>query len=287
MAEAYPRCILTLSCPERLGILAAIGRFFVDHNAYVCDAAHYGDQDNCRFFFRADVEIRDPGYDRDALAAAFEPVAQEYEMDWSLHDAGYRPRLLVLVSQHGHCLNDLLYRHRSGLLPADVVAVASNHDTFQGQVEWHGLPFHYLPVTPETKPQQETQIRELVEGYAADFIILARYMQILSDDFTARYPGRIINIHHALLPSFKGANPYRRAWERGVKMIGATAHFATAELDEGPIIEQDVERVDHQHSPRDLASVSQHVERTVLTRAVSYVAEHRVLCNEQRTVVFG
>jgi len=286
MDDAYSRCILQLSCPERLGILAAIGQFFADHNAYVCDVAHFGDQDNCRFFFRAEVEIRDGRYDRDTLASAFETLARDYEMDWALHDAAYRPRLLILVSQYGHCLNDLLYRYRTGLLPADVVAVASNHNTFQRQVEWHDLPFHYLPVTPETKPQQETQIHDLVEHYDTDFIILARYMQILTDEFTSRYPSRIINIHHALLPSFKGANPYRRAWERGVKMIGATAHFATAELDEGPIIEQDVERVDHQHSPSDLASVSQHVERAVLTRAVSYVAQHRVLCNEQRTVVF-
>ena len=286
MPEAYPRCILTLSCPERLGILSEIGRFFADHNAYVCDAAHFGDQDKCRFFFRAEVEIRDERYQQNALEKAFATLAQEFEMDWELHDADARPRLLILVSQHGHCLNDLLYRYRTGLLPADVVAVASNHETFRRQVGWHDLPFHYLPVTPETKPQQEAEIHELVERYRADYIILARYMQILSDDFTSRYPGRIINIHHALLPSFKGANPFRRAWERGVKMIGATAHFATADLDEGPIIEQDVERVDHQHSPKDLASVSQDVERTVLTRAVSYVAERRVLLNDQRTVVF-
>jgi len=207
-------------------------------------------------------------------------------MDWALHDAERRPRLLVLVSQHGHCLNDLLYRHHSGLLPAQVAAVASNHETFRDQAAWHGLPFHHLPVTPETKPQQEAEIHALVERYQADFIVMARYMQILSDDFTARYPGRIINIHHALLPSFKGANPYRRAWERGVKMIGATAHFATAALDEGPIIEQDAARVDHQHTPQDLAGVSRDIERTVLARAVGYVAEHRVLLNGQRTVVF-
>lgn len=286
MAEAYPRCILTLSCPERLGILAEIGRFFFDHNAYVCDAAHFGDQDNCRFFFRADIEIRDGRHDRDSLAAAFQPLADEYEMTWELQDADARPRLLILVSQHGHCLNDLLYRYRTGLLPADVTAVASNHDTCRRQVEWHDLPFHYLPVTPETKPQQEAEVHKLVEKYEADFIILARYMQILTDEFTSGYPGRIINIHHALLPSFKGANPFRRAWERGVKMIGATAHFATADLDEGPIIEQDVERVDHEHAPKDLAGVSQDVERTVLSRAVSYVAERRVLLNDQRTVVF-
>lgn len=285
-ARAHGRWILTLSCPERRGILAALGRFFTDHGAYVREASHFGDQDKCRFFFRADFELRDEHYDHEALTGAFEPLAREYRMTWDLNDAEARPRLLVLVSQWGHCLNDLLYRHRSDLLPAGVVAVASNHETFRSQVDWHDLPFHYLPVTPDTRPEQERRIHELVEQYDAEFIILARYMQILSDDFTSRYPGRVINIHHALLPSFKGANPFRRAWERGVKMIGATAHFATADLDEGPIIEQDVVRVDHQHTPRDLARVSQDIERIVLTRAVSYAAERRVLLNDERTVVF-
>lgn len=286
MTNSYSRCILTLSCPERVGILAAIGRFFADHEAYVYDAAHFGDQSSCRFFFRGHFELRDPQHSRQTLEQAFAPLAQEFEMAWQLHEAEQRPRLLVLVSNYDHCLNELLYRYRSGWLPADIMAVASNHETFRRQVEWHDLPFHYLPITPETKPQQETELHRLIARYETDFIILARYMQILTPDFTNRYPGRIVNIHHALLPGFKGANTYQRAWERGVKIIGATAHFATAEMDEGPIIEQDVVRVDHKHTPEDLARVSQDIERTVLTRAIRYVAEHRVFLSDQRAVVF-
>lgn len=284
--EQRQRWILTVSCPERLGILADLGRFLSDHGAYIRDAAHFGDQSKCRFFFRADFELRREEHDGKTLRRAFASLAESYEMDWHLQDANERPRLLVLVSHYGHCLNDLLYHYRSDFLPAEIVGVVSNHETFRPHVEWHGLPFHYLPVTPETKPQQEAQIQQLVEHYQAEFIILARYMQILSDDFTARYPSRIINIHHALLPSFKGANPFRRAWERGVKVIGATAHFATADLDEGPIIEQDVSRVNHEYTPDDIARVSRDVERVVLTRAVSYAAQRRLLPNGERTVVF-
>jgi len=286
MSEDKRRSILTVSCPERLGILADLGQFLRDHGAYVRDASHFGDQGKCRFFFRADFELRTEAPDLAALREAFEPVARQYGMEWELHDATERPRVLVLVSHYGHCLNDLLYNYRSDLLPADIVGVISNHETFRRQVEWHGLAFHHLPVTPETKPQQEAEIRELIEAYDAEFIVMARYMQILSDEFTASYPGRIINIHHALLPSFKGANPFRRAWERGVKVIGATAHFATADLDEGPIIEQDVARVDHGYTPDDIARVSRHIERVVLTRAVRYAAQRRILLNGERTVVF-
>ncbi len=286
MSQPYPRYILTLRCPERMGILARLAQLFTDHNVYLCEIAHFGDQQTCKFFFRADLEIRASSPDPQAFSADMESVGHEFDMDWYLTPADERPRLLVLVSQHGHCLNDLMYHHRSGLLSGDVVAVASNHDTFRRHVEWHDLPFHYLPITPETKAQQEDELDRLITGYRVDYIILARYMQILSDEMTARYPGRIINIHHALLPSFKGANPYRRAWERGVKMIGATAHFATADLDEGPIIEQDVQRVDHKHTVEDLTNVGRNVERTVLTRAVNWVTEQRVLLNGNGTVVF-
>ncbi len=286
MTANHPRYILTLSCPERVGILGRLGRFLEGHEAYAREIAHFGDQSSCRFFFRADIELRGADGDGERLQRDFAGLADELEMAWSLRAIEDRPRLLVLVSQHGHCLNDLMYHHRSGLLSGDVVAVGSNHETFRRHVEWHDLPFHYLPITPGTKPQQEDELDRLVSGYRADYIILARYMQILSDEFTARHHGRVVNIHHALLPSFKGANPYRRAWERGVKMIGATAHFATADLDEGPIIEQGVERVDHKHTPADLTDVGRTVERTVLTRAVNWVAEQRVLLNGQRTVVF-
>ena len=286
MTATRPRYILTLSCPERVGILARLGHFLEEHEAYAREIAHFGDQSSCRFLFRADIELRSAMSDGDKLERDFAALADELEMTWSLRPAHERPRLLVLVSQHGHCLNDLMYHQRSGLLSGDVVAVGSNHQTFRRHVEWHDLPFHYLPITPETKAQQEDELDRLIAGYQADYIILARYMQILSDEFTARHHGRIVNIHHALLPSFKGANPYRRAWERGVKMIGATAHFATANLDEGPIIEQGVERVDHKQTPEDLTNVGRNIERTVLTRAVNWVCEQRVLLDGQRTVVF-
>jgi len=287
MTASESRYILTLSCPPQVGILARLGQCLADHGAHTRELAHFADADETRFFLRTEITVAGADSERARLEADLAALAGELAMDWSLHGATVRPRLLVLVSQHGHCLNDLLYHHRSGSLPAEVAAVASNHETFRETVEWHGLPFYYLPITPETKAEQEDRIRALIDDHAADFVILARYMQILSEAFTQRYQGRLVNIHHALLPSFKGANPYRRAWERGVKMIGATAHFATADLDEGPIIDQGVARVDHKHSPEDLERVGNDVERSVLTRAVRALATRRVFLHGQRTIVFG
>jgi len=284
--ENYPRYILMVSCPEAPGILGRLGQFLSEHKLYVRDAAHFGDQERCMFFFRGYFEVREEGLDRSKLAEAFQPIAEEFRMEWNLYNENEGGRLLVLVSRYGHCLDDLLYQHRHHELPGEIVAVASNHETFKDEVEGNGLPFHYLPVRPETKPQQEEKLLGLIDYYKPDYIVLARYMQLLSPGLIARYPGRIINIHHSLLPSFKGAKPFRQAWERGVKMIGATAHFVTAELDAGPIIEQDVERVDHKHTPKDIGRISEDIERTVLTRAVTYLTEKRVLINGQRTVVF-
>jgi len=281
------RYVLTLSCPEGEGILGDVGQYFVDHDAVTRDAAHFGDPDAGRFFFRAAFEPLRGTTDARALRRDFAPIAERHDMSWQLYDAGYRPRLLVLVSHYGHCLDDLLFRYRNGFLPAEIVAVASNHETFRELVEWHGLPFHHVPVKGVGKARQEAQLAEIADANEADYIILARYMQILSDDFCARYPGRVINVHHALLPAFKGGNPYRRAHERGVKIIGATAHFATSDLDEGPIIEQDVARVHHGHTTGDLAAVGRDIERTVLARAVAHAVEHRVLLNGSKTVVFS
>ena len=279
--------VLTFSCPESGGILGDVGRYFAEHGAVTREAAHFSDPEARRFFFRAAFEPQADAASAAGLRAGFAPVAQAHDMNWQLYDAGYRPRLLLLVSHYGHCLDDLLFRYRNGLLEADIVAVASNHETFRDLVEWHGLAFHHLPLQGTRKREQETRLAELADAGGADYIVLARYMQILSNDFCARYPGRIINVHHALLPAFKGGHPYQRAYDRGVKVIGATAHFATSDLDEGPIIEQDVARVHHGHTPEDLASVGQDIERSVLARAVAHAAEHRVLLNGAKTVVFS
>ena len=207
-------------------------------------------------------------------------------MTYAVHDLSQRRRVLVLVSQQGHCLNDLLFRVESGSLPVEVPAIVSNHEDFRDLAEWHGIPFHHVPVTRDTKPAAEAELRRLVELYSADTIALARYMQILSSELCADFPGRIINIHHSLLPSFKGAKPYTQAHDRGVKVIGATAHYVTADLDEGPIIEQDFRRVDHRMSPAELASVGQELEAMAFARALRWHAEHRVVLRGRRTIVF-
>lgn len=278
---------LIFKCPEGEGILRDVGDYFRRHDCVTREASHFGDPEQGRFFFRAQLAPRRGDPEIRSMRADFQAIAEAHAMDWQLYGAGYRPRLLVLVSQYGHCLDDLLFRYRNGFLEADIVAVASNHEDFRDLVEWHGLAFHHLPVQGVGKERQEARLAELADTHQTDYIILARYMQILSDDFCARYSGRIINVHHALLPAFKGANPYRRAYERGVKIIGATAHFATAELDEGPIIDQDVARVHHGYDEDDLVAVGRDTERTVLGRAVSLAVEHRVLLNNAGTVVFS
>jgi formyltetrahydrofolate deformylase len=208
-------------------------------------------------------------------------------MQWSLHPAAIRPRVLIAVSKFGHCLYDLLHRWKSGLLPVEIVGVVSNHDAMRSFVEWNGLPFHLFPVTKDTKAEQEAQVLALADELAVDLVVLARYMQILSPDLCAQLSGRCINIHHSFLPSFKGAKPYHQAFERGVKIIGATAHYVTTDLDEGPIIEQGVQRVDHGHTPDDLVRMGQEIECSVLARAVVWHAERRILINGVKTVVFG
>ena len=285
MASDLPTYVLTMSCPDQPGIVADVGRFLVDHGCNIVESAQYGDPDNGRFFLRTSFHsLR--GRTLAGLEEAFTPIARKFDMQAQFFDLSAPVRTLVMVSKLGHCLNDLLFRHGIGALPVDIRAIVSNHADFQGLAEQNGIPFHLAPITPETKAQQEAALTQLVESEGIELIVLARYMQVLSEDFCARYPGRIINIHHSFLPSFKGAKPYHRAHDRGVKLIGATAHYVTADLDEGPIIEQGVERVRHKHSANDLVAIGRDIESVVLARAVSWHAEHRVLLNGHRTVIF-
>jgi formyltetrahydrofolate deformylase len=272
-----------LSCPDRPGIVAAVSGVLAERDCNIVESQQFGDRGTGRFFMRTQFDA--PDGRGDALTEAFTALTPEFTLDWLLYDLAVRSRVLILVSRHGHCLNDLLYRQRSGLLGIDVVAVASNHPDMRPLTQSYGIDYHHLPVTTETRSAQEAEILALVEHYQADLVVLARYMQVLSDDLCAKLPGRIMNIHHSFLPSFKGAKPYHQAHERGVKLIGATAHYVTAHLDEGPIIEQEVARVDHTHGPDELMAVGRDMECLALARAVRWHAEHRVLLNADRTVV--
>jgi formyltetrahydrofolate deformylase len=277
--------LLTLSCPDRIGIVADVASFLVENGCNIVESAQYGDHDNGRFFLRTGFESLS-GRTLPELEAAFAPIAARHGMNARFYDASRKTPTLIMVSRFGHCLNDLLFRWRIGALPIEVKAVVSNHADFRDLVEQAGLPFHHLPVTPQTKPQQEAALEALVADLGVELIVLARYMQILSPQMCARHAGRIINIHHSFLPSFVGARPYHAAHARGVKLIGATAHYVTEDLDEGPIIEQAVERVSHSHSVADYIAVGRDLEALVLARAVKWHAEHRVLLNGRRTVIF-
>ena len=277
--------ILTLSCPDRTGIVFRVSGLLFEHGCNIVDAQQFGDGESGRFFLRVHFETPDAAR-IDAVRAAFAPVARDYAMDWQLHDARRRARLLVLVSKQGHCLNDLLFRTHGRQLPAEIVAVASNHDKYAPLTASYGVPFHHLPVEGAMREAQERALLDLVERERIDLVVLARYMQILSPGLCAALAGRAMNIHHSFLPSFKGAQPYHQAWARGVKVIGATAHYVTADLDEGPIIEQDVAHVDHAMTPGDLVRIGSDIESRVLARAVRRHVEHRILLNGHRTVVF-
>jgi formyltetrahydrofolate deformylase len=276
--------ILTLSCPDRPGVVAAVAGCLFDLRGNILEAAQFEDRERGVFFMRVHFETPQS---RAILEDALAGIAQRLALNWRLRAVGERGRVLLLVSQFDHCLGDLLYRSRIGELPMDVVGIVSNHPREVMKISVIGdIPFHYLPVTRETKPQQEQQIKALIESTGAELIVLARYMQILSDDMARFLSGRCINIHHAFLPSFKGARPYHQAYERGVKIIGATAHYVTADLDEGPIIAQDIEHVTHADTPEDLTRKGRNIEQRVLARAVSYHLQSRVLLNGGKTVVF-
>ena len=280
-----PDYILTLSCPDQTGIVYRVSGLLFEAGCNILDAQQFGDEETGRFFLRVHFETPDAAR-IDAVRAAFAPVARDYAMDWQLHDARRRARLLVLVSKQGHCLNDLLFRAHSRQLPVDIAGIVSNHGDFAALADSYGVPFHHLPVTAATKATQEQQIVELVDKHNIDLVVLARYMQILSPELCDALAGRAINIHHSFLPSFKGAKPYHQAHQRGVKIIGATAHYVTRDLDEGPIIEQDIARVDHAMTPKDLVRMGSDIESLVLARAVRRHVEHRILLNGHRTVVF-
>jgi formyltetrahydrofolate deformylase len=283
-----PSYILTLSCEDRVGIVAAVSGHLASIGGFILDSQQYADPDAQRFFMRVEFKASGGHFPEtvDALRTGLLPVAQEFAMAWELVAACERPRLMIAVSKASHCLNDLLHRWHTGNLPVDVVGVISNHQDLRALTEWHGLPYHYLPVSPETRDAQEAALLALFTDSRADHLVLARYMQVLSPAVAERLSGRCINIHHSFLPSFKGAQPYRRAHERGVKLIGATAHYVTGDLDEGPIIEQDVERVDHRATEQDLVRMGRDIEARVLARAVRWAAERRVLLNGVRTIVF-
>lgn len=281
-----PRFYLTLSCPDRIGIVADVASFYAAHGCNILDSAQYGDPDNGRFFMRTGFEST-RGVGLDALRAAFKPISAKYEMDSNFYDQGEKTSTVILVSKLSHCLNDLLYRTSIEALPIDIKAVVSNHLDFKDFVEKsYGIPFHHVPVTPTTKAAQMRALGETLKEIGAELIVLARYMQVLTPELCERYPARIINIHHSFLPSFIGARPYHRAHERGVKLIGATAHYVTSDLDEGPIIEQAVERVRHDQSTNDFVAVGRDIESIVLARAVKWHAQRRVLLNGNSTVVF-
>ncbi|CUX83205.1 MAG: formyltetrahydrofolate deformylase PurU [Roseibaca calidilacus] len=280
-----PKFALTVTCTRARGIVAAIAGFLAEQGCNITDASQFDDMQTGKFFMRVSFDS-ETGSGLDDLQAAFGPIAEPFGMDYAFHDEAARMKVIIMVSRFGHCLNDLLYRWRIGALPIDIVAVISNHMDYQKVVVNHDIPFHCIPVTKANKPQAEARIMEVVEQTGAELIVLARYMQVLSDEMCQKMSGRIINIHHSFLPSFKGANPYKQAFERGVKLIGATSHYVTADLDEGPIIEQDIVRVTHAQSPSDYVSLGRDVESQVLARAIHAHIHRRVFLNGNKTVVF-
>ncbi|MBD9597451.1 MULTISPECIES: formyltetrahydrofolate deformylase [unclassified Ensifer] len=277
--------VLTISCKSTRGIVASVTGYLAGIGCNIVDSSQFDDLQTGLFFMRLTF-ISEEGADQAAIEKGFVPVAERFAMNWELYNSEQRMKVLLMVSRFGHCLNDLLYRWKIGALPIDIVGVVSNHFDYQKVIVNNDIPFHHIKVTKENKPQAEARLMEIVEQSEADLIVLARYMQVLSDAVCKKMSGRIINIHHSFLPSFKGANPYKQAFERGVKLIGATAHYVTEDLDEGPIIEQDVARITHAQSPDDYVSIGRDVESQVLARAVHAHIHHRVFMNGNKTIVF-
>ncbi|MBN2176605.1 MAG: formyltetrahydrofolate deformylase [Demequinaceae bacterium] len=275
--------VLSLSCPDGPGIVHAVTGVLAEHGGNITESQQFGDPDTGLFFMRVEVTSPAP---RNEIAAALAPLAERFSMEWSLDVSGRPMRTLVLVSTSAHCVNDLLFREREGTLPIEIVGVVGNHDNLKDLTTFYGKAFHHIPVTRDSKAESEVALIGLVDDLDVELVVLARYMQILSPELCERLSGRAINIHHSFLPSFKGARPYLQAHDRGVKLIGATAHYVTSDLDEGPIIEQDVERVDHTFAPEALAATGADLERRALSRAVRWHAEHRILLNGHRTIVF-
>lgn len=279
--------VLTLSCPDRPGIVSAVSTFLAHNGQNILDAQQFNDVETGKFFMRVVFTAADLAVGLPALQTGFAAIAERFGMEWQMRDRASRRRVMLLVSKSDHCLVDILYRWRTGELEMIPTAIVSNHPReAYGSLDFGDIPFHYLPVTKETKRQQEDAVWQLAQDTQTDLVVLARYMQILSDEMSARLSGRCINIHHSFLPGFKGAKPYHQAHERGVKLIGATAHYVTSDLDEGPIIDQDVERISHRDTPDDLVRKGRDIERRVLARAIRYHLADRVILNGRKTVVF-
>ena len=278
--------VLKFSCKDQPGIVAAVANLFALQGFNIRESSQFEDRDTGKFFMRTVFSSCQGEKDINQVRSVFIPLATRFKMDWQLNDYAYKPRIIIAVSQWGHCLVHLLNAWKREALPVEIVAVISNHNEMASLCEWYSVPFHYLPISKETKPEQEAQILSLMDQLNTDFLVLARYMQILSSNLCKRLAGRAINIHHSFLPGFKGAKPYHQAYKRGVKLIGATAHYVTEDLDEGPIIEQEVGRVTHSQSPHQLVELGRDLERVVLQRAVLWHAQNRVLLNGDKTVVF-
>lgn len=285
MVDSGHSCILTVVCPDTMGVVAAVAGYLTEKRLFIEESSHFGDPDTGTFFMRTRFVPRGEGFSRTDFAEGFDEIGRRFDMQWQVHDTRIRPRVLIMVSKYDHCLNDLLYRYRTGALRMNVPAIVSNHMDLARLASWHDVPYFHVPITADSRGTAEARLMEIVEDTRADLIVLARYMQVLSPGLCERYAGRIINIHHSFLPGFKGARPYHEAHRRGVKLIGATAHYVTAELDEGPIIEQMVERADHTMSADDLAATGRDVESITLARAVKLHLERRVFLNGSRTVV--
>ena len=286
VAASSDKYILTVACPDTIGIVAATSTFFAENGAFISESVHYGDDETGRFFLRT---VFSKGSDDwpgiDAICQGMSVIGRKFDMDWNVYPMKEKPRVMIAVSKFGHCLNDLLHAWVTGRLPIEISCVISNHEDFRKLVEMHDLAFHYLPVSKDTKRDQEKQILHLMDDTDSELLVLARYMQVLSAEMCDALKGRCINIHHSFLPSFKGAKPYQQAHARGVKLIGATAHYVTSDLDEGPIIEQDSERVSHTNSASEFVEVGRHVETGVLNRAVRWHCERRVMLNGHKTIV--
>src|SRR6056297_652852 len=278
---------LVVACPDRTGIVARVSSFLSAYNGWITEAGYHADQKNGWFFMRNEVKASSIPFSLEEFRSAFQPIADEFSMQWSIGDSGQRKKVVLMVSRESHCLADLLHRWHSGELDADITAVISNHDELRSMVEWHDIPYHQVQVNPQDKVPAFQAVEELVERYAADLIVLARYMQILPAGLCAKYAGRVINIHHSFLPSFAGARPYHQAYDRGVKLIGATCHYVTEELDEGPIIDQDVIRVSHSDAIEDMVRLGKDAEKSVLARGVRLHLEDRVIIHQNKTVVFS
>ena len=281
------RCYtLTAACPDRVGIVARVAGFIAEHNGWILETSHHADAQSNRYFMRIEIRADSLSFELAQLRTLFFPIAHEFNMDWRISDSAEKKRVAILVSKQGHCLYDLLARWQSNELAIDIPCVIANHRDFERFVQWHGIPFHYIPVSASNKLAAFARIERILEDAQTDSIVLARYMQILSPALCARYAGQIVNIHHSFLPSFVGAKPYHQAYERGVKLIGATCHYVTPELDAGPIIDQDVIRIDHSDAVDDLVRYGRDIEKAVLARGLRYHVEDRVIVNGERTVVF-